>query len=156
MLVHFEVIMFDIRKLFPLTVVFFAVVAQADDATIGYVKNASGEASISASGKSNVAQAGTPIQVGNLLKTGANGTMGITFKDNTVMSFGNNTELTVDEYLYAPTKGELKLAASMSKGALQYVSGVIAKLRPEAISVKTPLGTIGVRGTRFLVKVDEK
>ncbi len=61
----------------------------------------------------------------------------------------------MDDYLYSPSKGDLKLSASMSKGTLQYVSGIIAKLRPEAVTVKTPTGNIGVRGTRFLVKVDE-
>ena len=31
--------------------------------------------------------------------------MGVTFKDNTLMSFGPDTEMTVDEYLYAPAEG---------------------------------------------------
>ena len=38
---------------------------------------------------------------------------------------------------------------------MNYVSGVIAKLQPDAVSVKTPTGTIGVRGTQFVVKVDD-
>ena len=81
--------------------------------------------------------------------------MGIIFKDNTVMSLGNNSEITVDEYLYAPTKEQLGLVASVTKGSLHYISGVIAKLKPEAVSIKTNLATIGVRGTRFVVRVDE-
>jgi len=79
--------------------------------------------------------------------------MGVTFKDNTVMSFGPDTELTVDEYLYAPGKGQLKFSTSLLKGSLQVVSGVIAKLKPQSVTMKTPTGIIGVRGTRFLVKV---
>ena len=80
--------------------------------------------------------------------------MGITFKDNQVMSFGPDTEVTVDEYLYAPAKGDLKFAARMNKGTLNVVSGVIAKLKPDAVSLKTPTGEIGVRGTNYLVKVE--
>ena len=72
------------------------------------------------------------------------------------MSFGPNTQLTVDEYLYEPGKGELKLSARMGKGTLNYVSGVIAKLQPDAVTVKTPNGMIGVRGTQFLLKVAEE
>ena len=90
------------------------------------------------------------------LKTGANSSMGVTFKDNTVMSFGPNTELTVDEYLYSPNKGKLKLGATMAKGTLAYLSGAIAKIKPDAVSVKTPTGTIGVRGTHFVVKVEDE
>ena len=42
----------------------------------------------------------------------------------------------------------------MSKGTLNVVSGVIAKLKPESVSVKTPTGEIGVRGTTYLIKVE--
>jgi len=71
------------------------------------------------------------------------------------MSFGPNTELTVSEYLYAPGQGKLRLGSKLTKGSLNYVSGVIAKLKPDAVTLETPTGTIGVRGTQFLVKVEE-
>mgnify|MGYP001126647623 CR=1 FL=1 len=45
--------------------------------------------------------------------------------------------------------------SGLDKGSLSYVSGLITKLKPEAVTVKTPTGTIGVRGTQFLVNVDE-
>jgi hypothetical protein len=128
--------------------------AWAAQETIGYVKTVSGNAAVIDAGNAIAAKAGTPIKMGNALKTGPGGTMGVTFKDNTVMSFGPDTELTVDEYLYAPGKNDLKFGSTMSKGSLQVVSGVIAKLKPQAVTMKTPGGMIGVRGTRFLVKVE--
>jgi len=121
---------------------------------IGFVKTVSGDATVTDGGKPVKAQVGTAIKLGSVLKTGPKSSMGVTFKDNTVMSFGPDTELTVDEYLYAPGRGDLKFGASMAKGSLNAVSGVIAKLRPDAVSVKTPTGTIGVRGTHFAVKVE--
>lgn len=122
--------------------------------SIGFVKIVNGDASVTSAGKAVKAVPGTPVHVNSVLRTGAKGTMGITFKDNQVMSFGPDTEVTVDEYLYAPAKGDLKFAASMSKGTLNVVSGVIAKLKPESVSVKTPTGEIGVRGTTYLIKVE--
>ncbi len=127
--------------------------AWAQDA-IGFVKTVSGSAAVIDAGKPIEAQVGTPIKIGNTLKTGPKGTLGVTFKDNTVMSFGPDTELTVDEYLYAPGKDSLKFGTRLSKGSLQVVSGVIAKLKPNSSTMKTPTGTIGIRGTRFLVKVE--
>lgn len=121
---------------------------------IGFVKTVTGDGSVTSAGKVVKAVAGTPVHVNSVLKTGAKGTMGITFKDNQVMSFGPDTEVTVDEFLYAPAKGDLKFAASMSKGTLNVVSGVIAKLKPDAVSMKTPTGEIGVRGTNYVVKVE--
>jgi len=126
----------------------------ADEAIIGYVKTVKGEAFVVKAGKPVKAVLGATIHAGNVLKTSRNASMGVTFKDNTVMSFGPDTELTVDEYLYAPNKGNLKLGASLAKGTLAYLSGAIGKIKPDAVSVKTPTGTIGVRGTHFVVKVE--
>lgn len=120
---------------------------------IGYVKTVSGQATVRTAGNAVAAKPGTALEQGSVLSTGKNGAMGVTFKDNTVMSFGADTELTVDEYLYAPAQGKLKLGSRLSRGTLNYVSGVIAKLKPDAVSVATPSGTIGVRGTQFVVKV---
>ncbi len=121
---------------------------------IGYVKSVTGDATVTDGGKAVKAVAGTPIKLNSVLKTGAKGAMGVTFKDNSVMSFGPDTEVTVDEYLYAPAKGELKFGAKMAKGTLNVVSGSIAKLKPDAVSLKTPTGSIGVRGTNYAIKIE--
>lgn len=130
--------------------------AWGNDLPIGFVKNVSGEATITSGSNKQKAEAGTPVHQGSILRTGTKSSMGITFSDETVMSFGPDTELTVDEYLYAPAQGKLKLGSKLTKGSLNYVSGVIAKLQPDAVSVKTPTGTIGVRGTQFVVKIEEE
>lgn len=130
------------------------VAAQTASAAVGYVKTVSGEAWVTTDGQRVKAVPGTGVQIGSQLKTLSQASLGVTFKDNTVMSFGPDTELTVDEYLYAPAQGQLKLGANLVKGSLNYVSGVIAKLKPEAVTVKTPTGIIGVRGTQFVAKVE--
>ncbi len=128
---------------------------RAEEAPVGYVKTVSGDATVTTGTHRIAAQLGTPLYLGSQLKTGHKGSLGVTFKDDTVMSFGPDTELTVDQYLYAPSQGKLKLAATITRGSLNYVSGVIAKLQPDAVTVTTPTGTIGVRGTQFVVKVED-
>lgn len=135
--------------------IFLSTFALADDAVVGYVKTVKGEAYVVSAGKPVKAAVGTPVQAGSVLKTGAQASLGVTFKDNTVMSFGPDTVLTVDEYIYAPNQGSVKLGASLAKGTLAYLSGAIAKIKPDAVTVKTPTGTIGVRGTHFVVKVED-
>lgn len=131
------------------------VAAYAAPDSVGLVKTVSGEAYVISGDAKVRAAVGTPVFLGSQLKTGSQSTLGVTFKDETVMSFGSNTDMTVDEYLYAPSQGKLKLVTKLAKGSLNYVSGTIAKLQPDAVSVKTPTGTIGVRGTQFVVKIDE-
>ncbi len=131
------------------------VLAQSPTSLIGFIKTANAEASVVVDGKGLPAQPGMPVHTGFVIKTGPDGSVGLTLQDNTVISLGPNTEFAVDEYLYAPAKGDLKLWATLTKGTLQYISGIISKLKPEAVQVKTPAGIIGVRGTHFLVRVDE-
>lgn len=131
-----------------------APAAAQENGAIGYVMKVSGEAAVISDGRAVPAVIGTPVMQGSTLRTGPSGALGVTLKDNTVMSFGPNSELRVDEFLFAPARSELKLTASITRGTMNFISGVIAKLRPEAVQVQTPTGTIGVRGTQFLVKVD--
>ena len=126
----------------------------AQTAPVGYVKTVTGEAWVTTAGQRTVAQPGTAVLLGSQLKTQPAATLGITFKDNTLMALGPDTEMTVEDYLYAPAQGQLKLGTQLVKGSLNYVSGVIARLKPEAVTVKTPTGIIGVRGTQFVVKVE--
>lgn len=120
----------------------------------GYVKNVTGEASVTSGGKTVKAQAGTPVAAGDTVKTEAASSLGLTLKDNTMMSFGPSTQFTLDSYLFAPARGDLKLGGKIANGTMQYVSGAIAHLKPEAVEIKTPSGIIGVRGTRFAVVVE--
>jgi hypothetical protein len=122
---------------------------------VGSVKTVTGDAVVIDSGRAVKAQPGTPIRKGNTLKTAPASSMGVTFTDNTVMSFGPDTELTVEEYLYAPGKANAKFGSKLSKGSLAAVSGAIAKLRPDAVEMKTATGTIGIRGTHFVVRAEE-
>jgi hypothetical protein len=131
-----------------------APIAAQEAGAIGYVMKVSGEATVVSDGKAVAAVVGTPVMQGSTLRTGSAGSLGVTLKDNTVMSFGPNSELRVDEFLFAPARNELKLTANITRGTMNFISGVIAKLKPEAVQVQTPTGTIGVRGTHFLVKVD--
>ena len=132
------------------------LISQAQTEPIGYVKTVTGEAWVSYAEQRIKAQAGTAVMLGSRLQTGAAASLGVSFKDNTMMSFGPDTELTVDEFLYAPAQNELKMSTRLIRGTLNYIAGVIARLSPEAVTVKTPTGIIGVRGTQFLAKVEDE
>ena len=122
---------------------------------IGHVKTVDGEAWVGTPGAEVAAQVGTPLQVGSILRTGLGASLGVTLRDETVISIGPDSEVSVDEFLFDPAAGDLRLGASMLRGTLNFISGWIARLKPDAQTVKTPTGMIGVRGTHFLVKIAE-
>jgi hypothetical protein len=134
----------------------FCLNVRADQGpVIGYVKTASGTVVLTNDGQSAAVTVGTPVRLGDHLRTATNSSVGLTLKDNTMLSLGPDSELSIDEYLFEPAREELRLAARLLHGTLQFISGVIAKLKPEAVSIETPSATIGVRGTRFVVKAGE-
>lgn len=136
-----------------LTLMLASSASLADEAVIGYVKTVQGAAMVVTAGNTVKAEPGTPISQSSVLRTSQLASMGITLKDNTRLSIGPDTEMAVDEFLYEPTQGALKLIVNLTRGTLNYVSGLIAKLKPDAVSIKTPTGNIGVRGTHFVAKV---
>lgn len=145
--------LFTLLIALPFSISSFAAEPAAAKA-IGYVMKTEGDASVIVDGKAEPAKVGTPVFVNSSIKTGANGSLGVTLEDNTVMSFGPNSQLSFDAFVYEPSEQNLKLTAKITHGTLNYISGVIAHLKPEAVEINTPTGTIGVRGTHFLVKVD--
>ncbi|MEY2953893.1 MAG: hypothetical protein RLZZ401_1980 [Pseudomonadota bacterium] len=132
-----------------------AALAQAERPP-GIVKTVAGQAYIDFNGQRSPASIGTPVYLRSQLTTGANGSVGITFRDETVMSLGPNSQLAIDQYLFSPGSNQAGLATSLARGTLNYVSGLIAKMRPESVSVTTPTAVIGVRGTQFVVRVEPR
>ena len=128
--------------------------AQSAGASIGYVKTLAGDASIVRGGQRSAAEVGRPLYEKDVLETGKNGALGATLKDNTLLSLGPNSSLALESYLLKPDREAYSLVTRITRGTVQYVSGLIAKLSPNSVQIKTPVATLGVRGTRLLVRVD--
>ena len=129
--------------------------ASEESATIGVVKTVQGEAWVATQGVQAVATPGTRLTRGSVVRTGASGAIGMTLKDGTILALGADSELVLDDFRYAPASGAFGLVIGMVRGTLEFVSGAIARLRPESVRVQTPSATLGVRGTHFLVKVEQ-
>lgn len=122
-------------------------------AAAGRVKVASGDAVIVRASGTVPAEAGQLVFQSDGLRTGANGRIGITLKDDTQVSIGPDSEVRVDTFTYAPAEGQLALVLKFLRGAAVYASGRIAKLAPDAVRLETPAAIVGVRGTTVAVKV---
>jgi hypothetical protein len=122
---------------------------------VATVKVVSGDAAVvaAATGTRTPAAVGTRVAVGDRLVTGADGAIGITFADNTTLSLGPSSDMVVERFAYDPPANDYGFAARIARGTALFVSGQIAKYAPQSVAVTTPTGSIGIRGTRFLVKV---
>ena len=85
----------------------------------------------------------------------ANGTMRIDFVDETRVDITEQSRLVIDEFVYDPANDVGSLSIKASLGTVRYASGQIAKKYKQNVKIRTPSATIGVRGTDFVMVVDE-
>ncbi len=128
--------------------------AQQSQSAAGRIKIASGAAFILRAGALVPAQAGEMVFEADALRTGADGRIGITLKDDTRVSIGPASEVRVDRFVFAPAEGRMGLVLKVVRGVMAYVSGRIAKLAPDSIRLETPAAVVGVRGTTLALRVE--
>jgi hypothetical protein len=119
---------------------------------IGQIKTETGSVNIERSGAGTAAVIGEHVFQSDVILTGPDGTIGITFADNSMMSLGPNSRLSLDEFRFNTTTHEGVFNASLPKGTLAVRSGQIVQQTPEAMHVQTPAALLGVRGTQFVVR----
>ncbi len=129
------------------------VTANAND--VGQIKTAKGAVHVERAGQKLPATVGTKIQQSDTVVTGADGSVGITFVDNSLLSAGPNSTLAIDRYAFDPTTHAGAFDSRLSRGTLSVVSGKIARQTPGAMTVKTPAAILGVRSTEFVVRADD-
>lgn len=123
-------------------------------APVAIVRNISGSATVVRQGQTISATNGMEIWENDTLRTGRNGSIGIVFNDDTFLSLGPGSILIIDEFVFAPKQGKFSIVIRMLKGTAAYLSGLISKLSPDSAHFKTPTASIGIRGTKFVARVE--
>lgn len=123
--------------------------------TVGIVKAVSGKVFLQLAGEAQSVEAvaNMKLAAGDSVKTGSDGSAGLIFRDDTVISLGPNSEFAIEDFQFKPVKRELSFVGRMLRGTINYISGQVAKLAPEKVRLETPDATLGVRGTQILVEI---
>jgi hypothetical protein len=131
----------------------FALCAAAAD--VGQIKIAKGQVSVDRKGQALPGQVGMLLESSDTLKTGADGSVGITMRDDSLLSAGPNSILSLERFEFDPTTSQGRFDSHLQRGTLAVISGRIAKHSPQAMTVRTPSAVLGARGTQFVVSVHE-
>ena len=121
----------------------------------GVVKTSKGTASVERAGIQIALVPGVELNQGDRIVTGTDGYVGITMRDETLLTLGPRTALHLDSYGFDPKTHDGNFLASLSKGVMSVVTGLIAKRSPDAFVVRTRVSTMAVRGTEFIVEAAE-
>ena len=99
---------------------------------------------------------GQKVLLGDDIKVGAKGRLQVMLLDERIFTLGANAVMRIDEFIYDPNEAaNARLTTSIKNGAFRFVSGQVARLNADAMKVKLPAATIGVRGTSVGGEIDE-
>jgi hypothetical protein len=127
--------------------------AQAPEEPIGNVATVTGSASVIRNDATTPLKVKDDIYLNDVVQTGANASLGITFIDNTTFNLKANTRITVDNYVYEDGGKNNAAIFDVAKGTAAFVAASVAKTGD--MKITTPTATLGIRGTTGLVEVPE-
>ncbi len=122
-------------------------------AEIGRIKRTNGEAFVQRGDEKIAAATGMTLERSDVLVTGGDGRITVTFIDNSRFSTGPDSRINLQEFEFNETTHEGRFEVTVEKGTVAIVSGQIAAHRQDAMQVRTPTSILGVRGTRFIVQL---
>lgn len=102
---------------------------------------------VHADGTKSVIHKGDAVFQGDVLQTPKGASVGLVFMDGTTLGLGSNGRMVLDKMVYDADTHSGKSAFSLIQGTFSFVSGQIAKSSPDAALIRTPVATIGIRGT---------
>ena len=121
--------------------------------SIGTVKTVKGAVLIERAGQNQDAAIGSEVFGSDRIVTGPTSSVGITLRDNTLLSEGANSILELNKFAFNTTTYQGTLDATIKRGSLAVVDGKLAEANPESVRYSTPTTTLGVRGTEFIIEV---
>lgn len=123
--------------LFAQTKEFIGVIGAA----IGDIKNQ----------KDEILENGSKVYYGDTIVVSEKSNAQVLFLDQTVITIGEKSELKIDEFVYDPETNDGKFVSNIKSGTIKIITGEISKKDPDNLEIKIPTGTIGARGTEFVV-----
>ena len=120
-----------------------AALSAAAQEYAGVVKTTRGTTAIERAGKPIPVAPGTQLQQGDRLVTGSNGYLGVTMRDDTLLTLGPGTTVNLDKYAFDPKTHDGSFLASMTKGMLSVVTGLIATPSARSSTPCPPCSRLG-------------
>jgi len=100
---------------------------------------------------------GQRVESGATIKTGATGRVVLRFDDGQMVSISEGSLFVISDYKFNAHKpAESNFAVSLFKGGMRAVTGAIGEANKNNVSFKTPVATVGIRGTDFQLYMDNK
>ncbi len=132
--------------------------AQTDVVTsrAGIVKVVTGDVRVRDAQGERALKSGDALLENTRLISGKDGAASMVLRDGTTMVLGNNSQFEVQKFTFDATTQNGNIFVNLLEGSMRMLTGLIAKVNPQAIQVKTKTLSVGIRGTDFIVETEDK
>lgn len=122
----------------------------------GIVKIVGGEVRARDVQGERVLSSGDAVFVNDRLIAGRQGTASVVLRDGTTLVLAENSQLEIQKFAFDATTQDGNILVNLLQGSMRMLTGLVAKVNPEAIQVKTKTLSVGIRGTDFIVETEDK
>jgi hypothetical protein len=129
------------------------VVSATGSVTIEHANAVIVQANLPAGGGVGQTKGGDLVYKGDVVQTGADGKIGVTFTDGTTFNLSSNARMVLNEFVYDPNGKSNSTLFSLTKGTFTFIAGKVAKTGD--MKIDTPVATMGIRGTTPHVEISD-
>jgi hypothetical protein len=129
------------------------VVTATGSVTIEHANAVVVQANLPGPGSAGQTKAGDLVYRGDVIQTGADGKVGITFTDGTAFNLSSNARMVLNEFVYDPNGKSNSTLFSLSKGTFTFIAGKVAKTGD--MKIDTPVATMGIRATTPHIEISD-
>ena len=129
------------------------VVTTSGSVTVEHARAVVVQANLPAASGVGQTKLGDLVYKADVVQTGADGKVGITFTDGTAFNLSSNARMVLDEFVYDPNGKSNSTLFSLTKGTFTFVAGKVAKTGD--MKIETPVATMGIRGTTPHVEISD-
>ncbi len=138
-----------------LLVFIFSGAVSAAGIIAGKIHRMEGAVIVVRDGRTLNGRADLEIYADDEIKTGPHSIVEFIMQDGSSLHMGPESRLELSKYEFSLGKDKPSFLARMTKGIFVYISGAISKVHPGAVQFETPDATIGIRGTKLVLKIDD-
>ncbi len=118
--------------------------------SIGKIEKVVGHVVVMRNGTAVALNVGDAVYQSDVIQTGSNSSVGISFPDGTALNLVANTRMVLNEYSFDPNGGSNGALFSLVEGTFAFIAGNVA--HTGHMKIETPVATLGIRGTTGLVQ----
>ena len=97
---------------------------------------------------------GDAVFAGDRLVSGKYGLASVVLRDGTTLVLGNNSQLQIQKFAFNATTADGSMLVEVLQGSMRMLTGLMSKINPDAVQVKSGTLLVGIRGTDFIVEIE--